>query len=164
MEVNDFSNGWRKVCVGVQSCLTVCHPIDCSLPGFSVRRILQARILEWVAIFSPRGSSWPRDQTHVSCVGRWILYHWVSREALLLLPYTKISLCTTWMIPLHLVLCLEIRLHSFGKTHWIVHLKWLNFLLIITQRSWLTKPNQTNLWIGFCACANLVNWVGWLWD
>ena len=40
--------------------------------------ILQARTLEWVAISSSRGSSWPRDQTHVSgiCIGRQILYHW----------------------------------------------------------------------------------------
>ena len=38
-----------------------CDPVDCSLPGFSVHGILQARILEWVAIFSSRGSSQPRD-------------------------------------------------------------------------------------------------------
>ena len=47
--------------------------MDCSPPGSSVRGILQARILEWVAISSSRGSSRPRDQTHISCIGRWIL-------------------------------------------------------------------------------------------
>ena len=60
-------------------------PIDCSLPGSSARGILQARILEWVAISSSRGSSWPRDQTHVpcvSCIGRQVLYHWGTWEAL----------------------------------------------------------------------------------
>ena len=41
-----------------------CEPVDCSLPGFSVLGILQARILEWVAISSSRGSSRPRDWTH----------------------------------------------------------------------------------------------------
>ena len=41
-------------------------PMDCSLPGSSVHGILQARILEWVAVFFSRGSSQPRDQTHVS--------------------------------------------------------------------------------------------------
>ena len=41
--------------------------MDCSLPGFSVRGILQARIVEWVAISSSRGSSQNRDRTHVSC-------------------------------------------------------------------------------------------------
>ena len=45
-----------------------CDPMDCSLPGSSVHGILQAKILEWVAISFSRGSSQPRDQTHVSCV------------------------------------------------------------------------------------------------
>ena len=54
------------------SYLTLCDPMDCSPPGSSVHGILQARILEWVAISSSRGSSWPRDQTHVS----WFGYHW----------------------------------------------------------------------------------------
>ena len=43
--------------------------------------ISQARILEWVAISFSRGSSWPRNWACVSCVGRWILYHWATREA-----------------------------------------------------------------------------------
>ena len=43
----------------LQSCLTLCDPIDCSLPGFSVHGILQVRILEWVAILSSRAPSWP---------------------------------------------------------------------------------------------------------
>ena len=47
--------------------------IDWSLPGSSVHRILQARILEWIAIFS-RGSFWPRDQTRVSCIAGRYLY------------------------------------------------------------------------------------------
>ena len=53
-------------------------PMDCSPPGPSVHGILQARILEWVAISSSRGSSRPGGQTHVSCVsciGRWVHYH-----------------------------------------------------------------------------------------
>ena len=49
-----------------QSSLTLCDPMDCSPPGYSVHRILQARILEWVAISFSRGSSQPRDQTQVS--------------------------------------------------------------------------------------------------
>ena len=47
-------------------CPTVCNPLDCSLSGSSVHGILQARILEWVAISFSRGSSRPRDQTRVS--------------------------------------------------------------------------------------------------
>ena len=56
-----------------------------SAPGFSVHGILQARILEWVAMPSSRGSSQPRDQTHisyVSCIGRWVLHHHTTWEAL----------------------------------------------------------------------------------
>ena len=64
-----------------QSCPTLCDPMDCSPPGSSVHGISQARILEWVAISSSRGSSWPRDQTYVSCIGRQILYLWTTREA-----------------------------------------------------------------------------------
>ena len=58
-----------SVCVLVaQSCLTLCNPMDCRPPSFSVHGILQARILEWVAMPSSKVSSQPRDQTHVSCV------------------------------------------------------------------------------------------------
>ena len=49
-----------------QSCLTLCDPVDCSPPGSTVHGILQARILEWVAISFSRGSSRPRDRTQVS--------------------------------------------------------------------------------------------------
>ena len=51
-----------------QVSLSFCSPLDCSLPGSSAHGILQARILKWVAISYPRGSSWPRDWTYVSCI------------------------------------------------------------------------------------------------
>ena len=51
-----------------QSCPTLCNPGDCSPPGSSVHGILQARILEWVAISFSRVSSRPRDRTQVSCI------------------------------------------------------------------------------------------------
>ena len=47
-------------------CLTLCDPVNCSPPGSSVHGIPQARILEWVAMFSYRGSSQPRSQTCIS--------------------------------------------------------------------------------------------------
>ena len=49
-----------------QSCPTLCDPMDCSLAGSSLHGILQARVLEWVAISFSRGSSQPRDRTQVS--------------------------------------------------------------------------------------------------
>ena len=55
--------------------LLFCEPMDYSLPGFSVHGVSQARILEWVAISLSRGSSWPRNWTHISCIDRWILCH-----------------------------------------------------------------------------------------
>ena len=58
-----------------QSCPTLCDPMDYSPPGSSVHGILQARIMQWVAIFFSRGSSRPRDQIWFSCIARWILYH-----------------------------------------------------------------------------------------
>ena len=56
--------------------------MDCSPPGSSVHGIFQARILGWVAISYPRGSSWPRDWACNSCIGRRVLYH-----------------CATWVAP-----------------------------------------------------------------
>ena len=64
------------------SCLTLCHPMDCSLPGSSVHGIFQARILEWVAIPFSRGSCQPRDWTWVSQIAGGFLTIWATREAL----------------------------------------------------------------------------------
>ena len=93
MESFILFDGWvifQCVCVYVvkvkmlisQSCPTLCDPMNYSLLGSSVHEILQARIPEWVSMPSSRESSWPRDQTCVSCIsciGKRILYH-----------------CTTW--------------------------------------------------------------------
>ena len=65
-----------------QSCPTLCDPVDCSLPGSSVQGILQARVLEWVAISFSRGSSRPRDRTQVSCIGGRRSNLWATREVL----------------------------------------------------------------------------------
>ena len=51
-----------------QSCLTLCNPIYCSPPGASVHGVFQARILEWVAVQTSRGSPQPRHGTQVSCI------------------------------------------------------------------------------------------------
>ena len=68
--------------------------MDCSPPGSSVHGIFP-RILEWVAISCSRGSSQPRDRTHISCTGRWIHYHWA-----------------TWEVPLHWKINLD-------EIHWL---------------------------------------------
>ena len=73
------------------SCLTHCDSTDCSLLISFVHGIFQARILEWVAVFSSKRSSQPRDLIHVfcvSCIGRQILYH-----------------CTTWEVQNAIIYC-----------------------------------------------------------
>ena len=77
------SRTWQKVeseSEVAQSCLTLCDPMDCSLPGSSVHGILQARVLEWVAIFFSRGSSRPRERTQVSCIPGRRFNRWATRE------------------------------------------------------------------------------------
>ena len=79
----------RTMYLGTQSCLTLCDFVDYGPP---VPGILQARTLEWVAIFSSRGSSRPRDWTHVSCIfctaGRFFITE----------PSRKTLLRTSWFI------------------------------------------------------------------
>ena len=58
----------ESVCVSRLVTSDLCNPMDYSPPGSSVQGILQARILEWIAISFSRGSSWPRDQIQVSCI------------------------------------------------------------------------------------------------
>ena len=57
-----------EIKLATQLCPTLCDPVDCSPPGSAVDGILQARMLQWIAISFPRGSSWPRSWTHVSCI------------------------------------------------------------------------------------------------
>ena len=63
-----------------QSCPTLCDPVHYSPPGSSVHGIIQARILEWVAISFSRGSSWTRDRTQVSCIAGRCFTVWATRE------------------------------------------------------------------------------------
>ena len=71
-------------CMLIQPCLILYDPMDCSIPGSSVHGISHAKILEWVAVSSSRGSSQHRNWTCISCVsclGWQILYHWANQEA-----------------------------------------------------------------------------------
>ena len=83
-----------------QSCPTLCNPMDFSLPGSSVHGILQARILEWVAIAFSRGSSQPRDWTPVSHTAGRFFTIWTTREALLVLrcPLVVLRVRRLWGI------------------------------------------------------------------
>ena len=101
-----------------QSCLTLCDPMDCILPGSSVHGIFWARVLEWVAIPSSRGFSQPRDQTRASCIAGRFFTIWATREALcsstilknktwkdrmllLLSRFSRVRLCVTPLTAAH---------------------------------------------------------------
>ena len=78
----------------LQSCPTLCNPMACSPPVSSVHRILQARILEWAAIFSSRRSSWPRNWTCISCIsctGRRVLHTSTACKALNAMSYLGLT-------------------------------------------------------------------------
>ena len=81
-----------NACIVVQSCPALCDPTDCSPPGFSLHGILQARILEWIASLSSRGSSQPRDWTWVSYIAGRRFTLWATREAFSQKPYEMVIL------------------------------------------------------------------------
>ena len=109
-----FASSLLLLCCA-QSCLIPCDPKDGSPPGSSVHGIFQARILEWVAISFSRGSSWPMNWTHfscISCTGKQVLYHcttWAATSSLALgywlpwVPYhdgLSVEQLTTWQLAL----------------------------------------------------------------
>ena len=113
-----------------QSCPTFRNPMDCSWPGSSVCGISQASIVEWVAIFFSRGSSWLRDWTCVSCIsciGRQILHHWDTWDALSNDANNQISSQKNRGIDVfHLVLILSGNNHLLIKAHlWKISL-WID--------------------------------------
>ena len=69
-----------SICCLVTKCVTLCDPMDCSLPDSSVHGIFQARILGWVAISLCKESFWGRDWTHTSCIDGWILDRFFTTE------------------------------------------------------------------------------------
>ena len=97
-------------CLVATPCLTLCYPMNCGPPGPSVHGISQARILEWVAICFSMGSSRPRDETLVFCIGRSILYCWLILETI---NYCLLHLKATMGLPAFLTMTLYIHyVHS----------------------------------------------------
>ena len=103
----------------LQSCPTLCDPMGCSPPGSPVHGNSPARILESVAMPSSRTSSWPRDQTHISCVSciacRWIFY--------LLSHWGNPSVCVCVCVGVYLCVC-TINRNSF-------YLDFMDFLIYL---------------------------------
>ena len=76
----------------VQLCLTLCNPMNCSLPGSSIHRIFQARILECIAISFSKKSSWPRGWTWVSHIVGKCFTVWATREV-----HKRVELSSIWL-------------------------------------------------------------------
>ena len=90
------------MCVLAKACLTLCDPMDCGPSGSSVHGVFLARIVKWVAISYSRGSSQPRDQTHVSCISctadEFLLLSYWGRPILTVLHNTTLKniLCSAY--------------------------------------------------------------------
>ena len=146
----------------LQPCLTLCDCLDWSLPGSSVHVILQARILEWVAIPSSSGSCQLRDQTPVFWGCRQILYPWATGETLLSarcfqfsFPTNKLTSSSTH---LPILLCIPSLYHSHPLVIWVRDFRVifvLHPLLSLFLHIWCgTKSHRLSLkclldWIGF---------------
>ena len=117
------ANSWPLSVLVAQLRLTLCYPMDCSLPGSSVLGIYQARLLEWVAISFSRGSSQPRDQTWVSGIADRFLAIWATRQALK--GTDKHQLLVFWL---------------YNKKAWrtrILFLDWVNQCFVSEVRKYL---------------------------
>ena len=128
-----------------------------SPPGSSVNGIFQARILEWVAK-SSRGSSWPRNQTHVSCISctwRWIFYH-----------------CATIVSTNGTLSLLKMQL-QLGLNYWIhlnnekIKVPKVRAMAKKTAHQWGKKSRKTADWLDGWECVVVSSrrcYVpGWLW-
>ena len=110
-------------CVGIFCDFMDCAPLS---KGF-----LQARMLEWVAISFSRGSSQSRDWTCISCIGRWILYHWATRGAQIKVLFSPRR------IP-YILVNRPVLLHS---TVWILSIRILgNVFILLLCLSYVWSP------------------------
>ena len=111
----------------VSSYPALCNPMDCSPPGSSVHRISQARILEWVTKPSSRGSFWPRDQTHISCVsctGK----------------VDSLPLCHRWS-PINTMCCVLSQVQLFSTPRTVAHQAPLSMGILQARiLEWVAKP------------------------
>ena len=106
-----------------QSCQTLCDPMDCSLPGSSVHSILQARILEWVAMPSSRGSSWARDPMWVSyiAVNSLLLSQSLQKSQLIeIIPLMWMSATRGQYLWLLILSLLRVHCPGGGCSHWLL--------------------------------------------
>ena len=114
-EAKDYSLFY--CCLVAKSCLSR-HHVECRPPGSCIHGISQARILKWVAISFSRESFWLRNRTHISCIFKWILYHWDTKEAIPCVKFVHFMLLYCWYKAINLTKfcaiseCFAASLHS----------------------------------------------------
>ena len=125
--------------------------MDCSLPGFSVHMISQVRTLEWVAISFSRGSSSPMDWTCSSYIGRWILYHWATREA-----HTY-----RWVVVKYdkFIFMYYLAISGLSSIHGIFWARVLEWVAISFSRGSSWPGDQTH--VSFIAGRHFTIWATW---
>ena len=101
-----------------QSCPTLCDPMDCSPPGSSVHGILQARILEWVAIPFSRVSSPPGDWTQVSCTAGSFCTVWATGKPMSLIEYLVINFAIFILVVVHVTGHVFLTLFKYQCLAW----------------------------------------------
>ena len=127
-----------------QSCPPLCDPMVCSLPGSHVHGIFQARVLDWIAISFPRGSSRPRDRSWVSCIANRCFYclshqrshTWWLNAALHALFYYPGPSTTLWAAWIACILSKLQFIQGFGSS-WEVILK--RIIICIRQQDFAPK-------------------------
>ena len=129
------------------SCIQFCNSMDCSPSGFTVRRILQARILEWTAISFSRGSSQSRDQTWVSHVTGGCFTIWAIREA-----------------PCMVGVCLFIFFFYFTILYWFCHTStWIHHKTVFQSGYSNLHSHQQCMKVSIVTCSHqhslLLFWI-----
>ena len=131
----------------------------CSLPGSSVHGILQATILQWVAISFSRGSSQPRNRTHVFCIAGRFFTDWASREAPFVFKVVSPSL------PLCLSLLLSLFASPFPKPHTCtpyLHIKYLHTYIGLVKPFGFSVTSYGKTQMNFLASPILRNPISWI--
>ena len=125
--------------------------MDCSLPGFSIHGIFQARVLEWVAISFSRGSSWPRDRTQISCIAGRRFTLWATREAhqesppgkCYLKVYIKVNQLYIHIHPLFFRFLSHVALLLDSRFLLVIYFKFSSVYMSIGLPWWLSGKEST---------------------
>ena len=134
-----------------QLCPTLCNPMDCSPSGSSVHGILEARILEWLAILFSRGSSSPGMEpvSRVSCIGRWVLYHQCHFPLIRVLTSTCVCQIST------LALLMVVKQHLCGLFSFL-------WLPLINSSTFFMYQFSSCFSSHIKCCSNLRSYIYWV--